>query len=133
MSRGLGKLQRAIIDVLSGRTHQVYRFGPGSSADTYELVEEMQAAELVPENQRAAGFRVYRACLSLYHRGLLTATGHTDTDRRDVHFTWSWSLKAKNEIAEPNQSANGTQGKQTESVRVAGDSQIRTGKRTGDS
>jgi len=122
MSRGLGKLQRAIIDVLSGRTNQIYRFGPGSGADTYELVEELQAAELVPENQRAAGFRVYRACLTLYHRGLLTAKGSKVSGRRDVHFTWTWSLKAKNEPAEPNQSATGTKGWQTESFPLAGDS-----------
>ena len=124
MSRGLGKLQRAIIDVLSGRTNQIYRFSPGSSADTYELVEELQAAELVPDNQRAAGFRVYRACLTLYHRGLLTVEGTTVPGRRGVHFTWTWSLQTKNETAEPKQSSINTKGRQTESDPLAGDSHI---------
>ena len=87
MSRGPGKLQSAILALLSGRGRQV--FGGGGALTTGELCDELQAAGFVPEDRRAAMFRTYRAARSLYWRGALAV--EPGCDARGAH-TWSWSL-----------------------------------------
>jgi len=88
MSKGPGKLQRAILSLLSGKGRNVY--GGAGSLTTGELVEELQRAELVPDNRRAAAFRVYRACRSLYwHKRLVAELIFIDGVRAE---SWAWSL-----------------------------------------
>jgi hypothetical protein len=88
MSRGNGKLQAKILDLLAGRGRREYR-GAGP-LDTGELVTELQTAGLVPcADRKAAVFRTYRAVRSLYWRGLVTAEA-TATDTGAA--TWTWSL-----------------------------------------
>lgn len=100
MSRGPGKLQRAILDRLAGRNCKVYRSGANMGLTTYELTEEMREDGLVPEERRTSGYRVYRACIALYRRGLIDAEASSEWDRF-VRFTWSWSLKGKGLSSKP--------------------------------
>jgi hypothetical protein len=90
MSRGPGKVQQAILDRLSGRNCHVY--ANSGWWTTYELAEELRAAGTIPEKRQTSGYAVYRACLTLYHRGLLTAKPSSDPERY-VRFTWIWALK----------------------------------------
>jgi hypothetical protein len=87
MSRGTGKLQAKILDLLAGRGRTVYGGGP---LTTGELADELRAAVLVPcADRKAAVFRTYRAVRSLFWRGLVTAEAtFTDTGAA----TWTWSL-----------------------------------------
>jgi len=91
MSKGPGKTQRAILDLLAGRkTGPVY--AGGGTLTTAELTDNLVAAGILPEgNRKDAAFRVYRSCGALYHRGLVEAKLVHDED----HGTdcWSWSLK----------------------------------------
>jgi hypothetical protein len=86
MSRGTGKLQAKILELLGGRGRTVYGGGP---LTTGELADELRAAGLVPTDRKAAVFRTYRAVRSLYWRGLVTAEA-TATDTGAA--TWTWSL-----------------------------------------
>jgi len=87
MSRGAGKLQRAILDRLAGRGCTVFR--GGGTMTTCELTDELQDAGLVPDDRAAAAFRVRRACMALYHAGKLSAERMRDYDRR-VN-CWEWT------------------------------------------
>ena len=91
MSRGPGKIQQAILDRLSGRNCRLYSSQSGWLT-TYELAEELREAGIVPETRRTSGYAVYRACVALYHRGLLDAFADSDPERY-VRFTWTWALK----------------------------------------
>ena len=72
MSKGLSKLQRAIVGLLDGTLeHKVYT--SGGALATNELLEELQARGLVKEDipRKIAMFTVRRACHSLLNRGIL--------------------------------------------------------------
>lgn len=82
MSKGLGKLQRVIFDLLSGkRKGQVYS---SSSAGlcTSELLEELLEAGFVsdgmPRMQQMAS--VLRACRGLVNRGMISGKYTPDCD-----------------------------------------------------
>jgi len=87
MSRGAGKLQRAILARLAGRGCTVFR--GGGTMTTCELTDELQDAGLVPDDRAASAFRVRRACMALYHAGKLSAERRRDYDRR-VN-CWEWT------------------------------------------
>ena len=73
MSKGLGKLQRVIFDLLSGsRKGQVY--SSSSALDTSELLDELVAAGFIsdgmPRMQQMAS--VLRACRGLVKRDMIS-------------------------------------------------------------
>jgi len=72
MSRGLSKLQRAIVGLLVG-TLERQVFSSGGGLTTSELLEELQARGLVKEgiSRKIAMFTVRRACHSLLDRGIV--------------------------------------------------------------
>ena len=94
MSRGPGKLQSAILALLRGEGRDVY--GGSGPLTTAELCDELQAAGLVPDDRRAAAFRVYRATRSLFWRGLLEADMTGDHDH-GARLCWTWSLRPQAE------------------------------------
>jgi hypothetical protein len=72
VSRGLSKIQRHIVGILSGTTRPLV-FRSGGTLTTGELLDELREAGLVREDgPRGVGtFTVRRACLSLHRRGLI--------------------------------------------------------------
>jgi len=92
MSKGPGKIQRAILDLLSGRASGPVYNGGGNT--TPELTDNLQALGILPEGKmrrKTAAFRVSRACGALYYRGLIEVEWVWDEDHR-VN-CWSWSMK----------------------------------------
>ena len=91
MSKGLGKTQRVIHDLLSGaRSGQVYS-SCSNGLDTKELLEELAEAEFIsegmPRKQQMA--TVVRACRGLVQRGLVSGKYVPDGDnagRTTVHW-----------------------------------------------
>ena len=71
MSKGLGKLQQAIVELLDGTLER--QVVSGAALCTNELLEELQARGLVKEDipRKIAMFAVRRACHSLLDRGIL--------------------------------------------------------------
>ena len=106
MGRGPGVVQKAILDRLAGRNCRVYSSGGWWS--TYNLAEELREAGIIPEKRRTSGYAVYRACVALYHHGLLEVKASSDPERY-VRFTWEWALKgtpdpdAVNKVRAPGQ------------------------------
>lgn len=75
MSRGLSRIQQAIVGLLRGEVRRNCYSG-GGSLTTGELAEELEALGLVdrewPKHWRQSVFVVRRACRSLLRRGLVT-------------------------------------------------------------
>ena len=81
MSKGLGKLQRAIVGLLDGTLkHQV--FSAGGALATSELLAELVALGLLEEDlpRKTAMSTVRRACHSLLDRGILEGEYSIDCD-----------------------------------------------------
>lgn len=97
MSRGPGKLQRAIVDLLGGKRPlaQFGSSGPKSAVlTTSELLEELVAAEVLPDVNDAREFQlasVRRACAGLVERGVLE--GEYATDAITMRLTIEWRVK----------------------------------------
>jgi hypothetical protein len=72
MSRGLSKLQRAIIGLLDGTVPRAV-YGRGALT-TSELLEELVCRGLVPPERprKIAMYTIRRACISLLDRGIVT-------------------------------------------------------------
>jgi hypothetical protein len=83
MSRGPGKLQRAIFDVLASAE---------GSLKTSELLEELAAFGLadISANRKASITRVLRACHGLVSRGALTMKYGDDLAG---HLTCRWEVR----------------------------------------
>lgn len=94
MSRGLGKLQKAIVGQLSGKVAgPVYH---GAKLTTAELADNLTAAGVVKDaSRKVACFTVRRACDGLCKRGLVWAEMVWDEDHHARAL--SWKLDGKGE------------------------------------
>ena len=93
MSRGISKIQRAIVGLLDGSVrHQVYR-GSGGPLATRELWEELISLGLMRSDtpRKHAMFTVRRACRSLLDRGILQGRYVWDCDNPGRQ-TASWKI-----------------------------------------
>ena len=91
MSKGIGKIQRVIFDLLSGkRTGQVYR--SASVLDTRELLDELLEAGFVSDDmpRKQQMNTVLRACAGLSRRNLIVGKYVTDSNNAG-RTTVSWS------------------------------------------
>jgi hypothetical protein len=99
MSKGLSKLQKAIVGMLDGSIkHDVY--SSGNTLTTRELLEELIAHDEMPSdaNHKSAMFTVRRACLSLLNRDILQGEYMIDCDYPWA-ITASWTLIDRNKKA----------------------------------
>lgn len=81
MSKGLSKLQKAIVGLLDGSIKsRLYR--GGGALDTREILEAlMDSGEMSSDtNHKSAMFTVRRACLSLLNRGIIKGEYVIDCD-----------------------------------------------------
>lgn len=95
MSKGLGKLQRAIVGLLDVTLEgEVYT--KGRILTTNELLDELRARGLVKEDipRKTAMFAVRRACLSLLNRGILEGEYIIDCN-------YPWANVASWHLSEP--------------------------------
>ena len=92
MSRGLSKIQRAIMRQLEGpgRGH-FYRCG---SLGTRELVEELKESGILREDMpsKFSNFTVRRACFSLVRRGLVEGRREMDLDHPEALTIIWWAV-----------------------------------------
>jgi hypothetical protein len=95
MSKGLSKLQKAIVGLLDGTIkHEVYS---GKTLSTRELLEELIEHDEISRdsNHKTAMFTVRRACLSLLNRDILQGEYIIDCD-----YPWAktacWTLIGQN-------------------------------------
>ncbi len=95
MSRGLSKLQRAIVGLLDG-TIKLRIFSGSGALTTSELLEELRERGLVREDipRKTAMFTVRRACLSLLERDILEGEYVIDVDHPWARVA-SWHLKER--------------------------------------
>jgi len=82
MSRGLGRLQRGIVDLLTGKLRGKVYANLRDGLDTRELAEELQAHGLLSDaapHKQVMGATL-RACRSLVTRGLVSGVWVTNGD-----------------------------------------------------
>lgn len=97
MSRGLGRLQAAILALLNGSARTRVFVAGGREFTTDELLEELEEAGVLKSagNRKAAMFAIRRACRGLEERGLADRT-EVSTGKAP-YFAASWKLARKEE------------------------------------
>jgi hypothetical protein len=92
VSRGLSRMQRDILDYLSGAKKVARWPARGGPCETADLVDALWKFGYFQScSQRQATFTARRACLSLFRRGLVRGW-HTKGDRRPFQWTILWDL-----------------------------------------
>ena len=93
MGTGLSPLQRYIVGLLDGSVHHLV-YSPASFHTTEELLEELEAAEMMKPGQdrKIALFTVRRACRGLCRREQMTRGDSFDDFGRKVA---TWQLRDK--------------------------------------